>query len=63
MFLFYPDVVESILCHGADLDIVDNDGCTSLQSALSQSTDSPNRMAVLQLMVTCLETRLEVGFR
>ena len=51
-------VVESLLHHCADIDIVTNNGYTALQVALYEPA-SPNRVAVLQLMATCAQTRLE----
>ena len=56
-----PRVVESLLRHNADIDIVDNRGVTALQKAISCPPTSPNRVAVLQLMATCAQTRLEAS--
>ena len=60
-FYLNPAVVESLLCHNADIDIVGNDGRTAHQVALSQPAFSPNRVALLQLMATCAQTRLEAS--
>ena len=56
-----PAVVESLLRHNADIDIVDSYGRTALQLAMSRPVTSPNRVAVLQLMATCAQTRLEAS--
>ena len=55
-----PPVVELFLLHNADIDIADNGGRTSLHECARPST-SPNRVAVLQLMATCAQTRLEAS--
>ena len=55
-----PAVVESLLRHNADIDIEDYNGRTALQCAMFEPT-SPNRLAVLQLMATCAQTRLEAS--
>ena len=55
-----PTIVDLLLRHNADIDIVDNGGHTALQLAMYRST-SPNRVAVLQLMATCAQTRLEAS--
>ena len=54
----YPTVVDILLHHCADIDIVDNNGDTALQGVMSRPASS-NRVAVLQLMATCAQTRLE----
>ena len=54
----HPAIVESLLYRGADIDIVKNSGRTVLHMAMSEPV-SPNRVAVLQLMATCAQTRLE----
>ena len=56
-----PAIVESLLRHNANINIVDKRGYTALQLAMSQPVTSPNRMAVLQLMATCAQTRLEAS--
>ena len=56
-----PVIVESLLRHNADIDIVDNFGRTPLQCVLVCPVTSPNRVAVLQLMATCAQTRLEAS--
>ena len=59
-YQMYPAVVESLLRHAADIDIVDHIGLTALQLTLAEP-DSPNRVAVLQLMATYAQTRLEAS--
>ena len=57
-----PAVIESFLRLGADIDIVtSNSGFTALQKVKSRPSISPNRVAVLQLMATCAQTRLEAS--
>ena len=56
-----PTVVDSLLRHSADIDILTNYSQTILQFAMSRSATSPNRLAVLQLMSTCAQTRLEAS--
>ena len=55
-----PPVIDAILSHNADIDIVNN-GLTALQLVLSSPSTSPNRVVVLQLMATCAQTRLEAS--
>ena len=59
-----PAVLETLLHHGANIDIVDHHGRTALQKAMTRSppnarSNSPTRVALLQLMATCAQTRLE----
>ena len=54
----FPTIIDLLLRHGAVFDIVDNNGITALQLALFQTSTSPNRVIVLQLMATCAQTRL-----
>ena len=56
-----PAVVDLLLRHNADIDIVDNGGATALRLSLYQPSTSPNRVAVLQVMATCAQTRLEAS--
>ena len=56
-----PVIVESLLRHNADIDIVDKYGFTALQLTMSARPSSPNCVAVLQLMATCAQTRLEAS--
>ena len=56
-----PAIVDSLLCHNADIDIVNKYGRTALQNAMSHPSIYTNRMAVLQLMATCAQTRLEAS--
>ena len=54
-------IVDSLLSHNADIDIVDNNGYTALHEAMSQPATFSNRVAVLQLMATCAQSRLEAS--
>ena len=61
-FACNPAIVESLLRHNADVDIMNNDnGYTALQWAMSRPVTSSNRAAVLQLMATCAQTRLKAS--
>ena len=53
--------VDLLLRRGADIDIVNDDGRTALQLAMSRSDTYPNSVAVLQLMATYAQTRLEAS--
>ena len=57
----HPAVVESLLGHNADFDIMDSDGLTPLHLGMSNPSTSPNCVAVLQLIATCAQTRLEAS--
>ena len=56
-----PAVVDLFLRHNADIDIVNKDGRTPLYYSISHPYTSTNRVAVLQLMATCAQTRLEAS--
>ena len=57
-----PDAVETFLHQGADIDIVDPRGKTALQEALyGHSSSMSNRVATLQHLATCSQTRLEAS--
>ena len=58
---FMCATVETLLCRGADIDIANNNGRTPLDLTLSNPSISANRVAVLQLIATCAQTRLEAS--
>ena len=59
-YLSRPVGVDMVLLLGADIDMVNYQGKTALQAALSGSYSS-DRLAVLQKMATCSQTRLEAS--
>ena len=56
-----PAVVDSLIRYNADIDIVDNGDHTAFQMAMSRPSTYPNRVAVLLLIATCAQTRVEAS--
>ena len=60
-YFLYPVIVDLLLRYNANIDIVTKSGqTTALQLAISRPT-SPIRVAVLQLMASCAQTRLKAS--